>query len=227
MLCPSCGAEVPDNYSFCTKCGAPLNKSAETKQKSSETNTGRIDSIVSAMKAAYAVKDTYVTDNGVIVFEYHPFFDLGKRTVCIDDFYVNANGNSIDRAHISGTKRDYKIHWWFYFIAFCLFITGLNVFLVPAFRALTSIHPILFIVYLVFAVMFGAASVILVKCPREYILIIKGSDRADAIYISTGYTEREKLSEIEMAVKTLSISHDNDNNIRTYAEQILHALNKK
>ncbi len=214
MFCPSCGSQVADNISFCPKCGAKLKETVCEKKDNTVVPSGRAETVV---------QDNYTTLDGTTVIEYLPYNKFKKSTVCVDNFYVTVDGNSIDRAHISGTKQCCRMH------------KGAP--LVIAFAALATLG-FFSSGDVLLAIFFAVGTVLLFLFGREYSLIIKGAGSADAIYVTVDFRNRKVLDTVESAVKALAISHDNDTNVRAQgamnrahaeyqADRIIDAINRK
>lgn len=227
MFCSVCGSQVEENAAFCPNCGAAMNGNVQQEDNSSMQEYGN---------AAASVQDGYAQIDGTMELAYHPFNVAGifmnrKAPVYVDNYYVTASGNSIDRAHISGTKRGTRTKLWKYFAAFLFLTQGIGWVFgnkpTPNHYALIPIGVFLIII-----------APWLLMTAKEEILIIKGSGSADAITISTDAFHRRELDPIEEAVRALAASYDRDTNVRLQGamnrahseyqtDRIIDAINRK
>lgn len=245
MFCSVCGSWVEENAAFCPNCGAAINGNVQKKDNSTMQEHGN---------AAADVQDGYIQIDGTMEFVYHPYgvACLLNRAVpvSVDNYYVTANGNSIDRAHISGTKQGYRRKTLAYIAAiFCglMCFSTISMILVCLPMVFTGISGAgvnaaevvgYMVGYIVCAVLMGILTVLFWRAGKEYVLIIKGSGSADAITISTDARHRRELDPIEEAVRALAVSHDHDTNVRIQGQinrahsehqtdRIIDAINRK
>lgn len=199
MFCSKCGSRVWENVAFCPNCGAAINGNVQGEDNSAMQEYGNA--------AAAYMMDTHGID-GTMELTYHPYPSFLKGCVYVDNYYVTAGGNSIDRAHISGTKRCSQIHIRNYLMAIFMVALAFMFLLTVLATEKNGIQGAILIAIFIDLAVFNCMTA------REDVLIIKGSGSADAITISTNARYRRELDPIENAVKALAASHDRDTNVR-------------